>query len=453
MGLKTFVFQEAPSNRLRLGGEFHNVEFQLLEEDECLGSLFPPLEVLFFKIDEVKRSFYRQFLEEMVKHMRAIEHSRPQANETIRETIRDTLGFCLIGAVLMDMTDEVDSLVQLYPGVEHTAIKIEWMGKDFYKFIVNVKNHNRGLKKEGDVNDSDCVNAVGVALRLSREACLNVFLKHNPKALEKLGSFDGKAWWTLNNFQDYFPYACSPSLMARAQAINMDTVPKKSFKEGENWYNLDAHCGPYKIAQSSKGGIGSCLKDPYFTAMVRLGVFDKRPEEALPTAVGYGHMELMQRLVPLVKDWDAMRELFAPVRSPIKSAARWGDYQTLLAPEGHAQIEKVVVAFINECLQRGQRFILLNDPVKDPYGNQSITTIEPFWSIAKWNCHAIMLKLIDEGGVNLNEMMRPLDADKELPLMEALDLYAPESAAVIHSHASREKAHALIDEIDEENTN
>ena len=23
MGLKTFVFQEAPSNRLRLGGEFH----------------------------------------------------------------------------------------------------------------------------------------------------------------------------------------------------------------------------------------------------------------------------------------------------------------------------------------------------------------------------------------------------------------------------------------------
>ena len=62
--------------------------------------------------------------------------------------------------------------------------------------------------------------------------------------------------------------------------------------------------------------------------------------------------------------------------------------------------------------------------------------------------HAIMLKLLDEGGVDLKKIIRPRSPDEALPLMEALNLYASESAAVIYSHQSRGKAYVLMNEID-----
>lgn len=430
---------------LRLCHFLPNVKFQLLEEDGLLGRLNPPLEVLSFEIDETKRSFYRRVLKETIKNVKTIENSKPKTNQTTQET----LSHFLVGAVLLDMTEEVEHLVQLCPGIEHAEIDIEWLGNDFYEFKKNARNHNRGLEKDGDFSESDCINSVNVALRLSREACLNIFLKHNPKALDKLGSFGDGNCWTLNNFHDYFLYACSPSLMARAQAINMETVSKKSFEKDGNLYNLKPHCGPYHIAQDNRYPVGSLTKEPYFTAMVRFGVFDKNPEDALPMAVVYAHMELMQRLMPLVKDWEVVKELFAPVRSPITRAAEWKECDVLVAPGGYAQIEAVVVAFIDECLQRDQPLILRNELIRMNYMDEEYAVIQPFWSTAEWNCHAITLKLLHEGAVDLKETMQPLGADKELPLMEALNLYAPESAAVIHSHASRKKAHALIDEIDE----
>ncbi|MGJ7523801.1 hypothetical protein ACSFA0_25220 [Variovorax sp. LT1P1] len=371
------------------------------------------LAVAVFGAPEPVKALYGDFVRTVVDQLRLLEqHATLGGVATGAEQIDLAMGYCLAGAVVLDLPDACRSIVGARRGSLVKQIPLPELGGALAGlFSVD------SAPFDGDA----FVNAAYVAIQLSRVDCLDVLIAEGLPSALPLGRWGRNSVLTVEKFCLGLTPHCSQLMMTHlmnklgASQAFLDSGDRAAFAE----------TGVTAMTLSPRG---RSTRD-FILTMARHGWFDTVADEALKEACNYGFAEVVAAVGPLI-DWKSRslvddRRLFGGVGS--------GD----VSDEDRELVQDALLVLVDVAQQAGQVERILEASTQfNPQGSRGPAV----FGLAAAGFHRTIVRLLEVG----LDPLKPIGSDGKSLLADA-DENAPEAAAVIRTFVSRRRAAEIID--------
>lgn len=419
-----------------------NIAFENIQHDALLGALADPIPVLVHRPREDARSLFGYAIGRTVPVFKQIEETHPDSTG-MEFPLHKGMAALLCGAIAMDLPDAVRAIVRDFPSSASLQFPLTKFGPAFSQSASSAIGAGKPAKGK--------INAIGLAVRLSRTECLDLLLESDPSAMDSLGQRQmgsGEARLTVCNMPEFFTPHCTPAMWGKVteRVYDQTNLWNKPVAPGEEEPpRIEDVLTSHEPVVLLRGPANKPMA-PYIEAMAQVGVYDFSPEHMLPVAVSTGHASLVTNLVDKVSDWSLVEDLFLPPNSPIAQAAR--NAMDERDPDRAAEYEAAVLALLKGAMAHGKQAGFHHRP-EDDFPQSSVSSMEPFYSVAEAGFNSVVILYLDQG-FDLNQKCPPDEGiDDPDTVLEQLTRAQPAAAAVVRSYLARNKAMGLLDEMDE----
>lgn len=444
-----------------------DITTQELHHDALIGTLAEPLEVFVHQPRKSIQTLVEKTIEQLLPELKDLKEKHPD-RKSLGPALDDGVGFLLAGAVITNVPRVVQSIVRDFPEAAQAELSIDTFGDSFRKISPQIKNSVRkNSKKIVDM----AINPACLALRLSREECLDAIVESKEKIFQRLGSLQIKSsnvyfgqeiesiGVDLLNLHEFMPPGCTPAIFGKAMSKGADYFPKStavihSDRKPSLGAMLDFDRLPapgFKNISETVQWPGTKKADPYLTAAVQAGFYDAHPEKGLSAAVSNGQAALVTRLLDRVSNWDAVNHDFSSHRSPIVIATEVA--RGARDPQRKEAQEASVLAFLEGVLKHKQEIGFVHSIAAPDSYHPLTQTVEPFRSVATAGFNKVVALYLQQG-FDLDQQYparRPNQDNKRETVLEELERVQADSAPFIRSYLVREKTYGILNSMEKQN--
>ena len=347
----------------------------------------------------------------------------------------------LAGAIALDLPESVAEVLRAAPAVANQSLSIDVLGHEMHDYLLPMQTKD-GLKMEGDHSAS--LTAQGIALTLSREACLDVLWDHGVSPLDKIGTHTLKVVATDDDQQssvysdDFFVDDLTANIIPLCTPNAWEKALKKTVNDPE--HSEDRKNALYDHA------INVLMTDEmpwmglYVPVFINANVYHQDPVNSMRVAANFGAIQVLDAVLPDIQ-WDlpSVGEVFFEKCSPLVNAPQnpyYGNFD-----ERESGILKLMDAAV-----AGGRADLVEPRalVDDHSGGEYLV---PLFGFADAGFMRAILKSIDNGW---DPRANPPESDGVPTLMQYADEHAPNVAHAIRTRETRAKAFDALDSIDKQ---
>ena len=367
-----------------------------------------------------------------------LAHPLADKNDTVADSA-NTMALWLAGAIALDLPDSVTEVVKAVPWVADAPVPLTALRADLGEYLLHQET-NDGIRREGDL--SATLTAQGVALFLSREACLDALWSSGISPLTKLGDHtttdsvsngaDGPSVHTTEFFADDMPRhivpVCTPDAWEKTIKKLLDD-PGFDIGRRENLYALAIN----ELVTDERPWMAA-----YVPALINANVYHSDPMNTLRVSAGVGALQVLESVLPSVKwEWPLADHVFSGRNSPLVKATGGTGYGN--SDEREACVLKVMDAAV----EAGRLDLVTSKFVEDE--STGGTYLVPLFDFAIAGFNHAVLKSIENGW---DPKSNPPGCEGLPTLIDYCDEMAPEVAHAIRTSAARAKAFSALDSIE-----
>lgn len=395
-----------------------NTKVTSIEEDNLFGSLEGAIVVSCFDANEKIKPVFSAMVARVCEQHEKISGDMLM-NPSNDPAFKKAMAHIMIGAICLDMRDELASIGKICPQALHQTVSIETMGRSMKEQVKAMKmsTQNRGSFPIVSME----ITPHFAAMMLSRVECLRDIYKINGSSEIPLGRHrqdNNPTLIYLKNLNQAFPTTCTPESQYTAL---------KNFMKNQA---AAAQGMPTIMSEVAMLSITSHHSDRIFNldAVVKAGVFDLDPNKAACLAIKHGEPSVIDAVAPKIH-WGLLGREFDGPESPILAA---------MFEEVAKEKPERTTAMLN-LIEHAQSNNALDDVLvtfkKDGY-------IEPIMALCCNQSHQVLSKYITNG-LDLNQ-----PSNTNSTLIAEIEKVSPETASVARSCEARMKAMDILQDLD-----
>lgn len=343
------------------------------------------------------------------------------------------MGQWMAASCIIDLPHQVRALGLSSPLGISAELKLSDIAPFFYDQVLEVETPY-GDKYVEDGSEAVFVTPLFCALQFSRKECMDVLLNAGASENFLLGKFyrDGRfTSFNISTMESVFGPVCQPQVLAHALkriTNGTDENTDESLKEKLIEQSLII-LTPERHAMH-----------PYVNAYIDAGVYDLDPYYAIVMALENGHANVIDHFKGRLPWADFEKyTLFSDAGSPILLCTSMANNENAIADP-----ESAILAILDQAIEAGKSDIVfaLFEVTKPHSGKGMNNVVEPIASLCECGYFRAVVKFL-EHGIDPNAVL----SRQGVSILERADAKSPEAAHLIRTFLARQKAQALLEEM------